>query len=149
MNIAQALKQKNRLSKRLNELKEQMKSSNIVRKDDKTSKFVVPDLMTEYLTIVENLATLRGKIANASAPMASKIVMLSSKQALRNFLKELDVSGNPVSKIKDHYGSGVAETTEVDVQIDAVKRAEMVKSIETEVDQLQDELDTFNATTSI
>jgi hypothetical protein len=93
---------------------------------------------------VDELVGLKFAINEANREIQSKIYVLSETKALIAFWNETSVQEGT-----QLIGYSEKLTQEYKVQIDEEKRNEMIRELQTKVDSLQEEIDTFNYTTDI
>lgn len=144
MNIKQALKEKNKLAKKITDLMDRTNRYNSVEEgavrsyDPKVS-------LEESLKMVEELVNLKTNIHKANAEVYEKIFRMSEYKSLVKHLKSLNCNEGNVSTYR--YGEG--NTRKMTTVITEVQRDNMIESFEVLIDSLQSELDTHNATTHI
>lgn len=144
MNIAKALKVRNKLVGEINTLKDRMTRANSTLegnefKTDNTA------LYQEYMNKVSTLISLKAAIAKANVPVNALIYELSEAKDRIEFLKRLDTESGKVAP--ERYG--LASIITKIVQFDAKKVQEEIEKTETLIEKIQDELDAFNAKTVI
>lgn len=142
MTIKQALKYKNKLIKKINEAYLKVASYNSVT-EGQTRPYDVNDSLREYFELSNELITLKEKIHIANQPVYYKIFKLSE---LKSQAQKLSSISCVEGKIKERYSEESEYRTSV---INIVSRDVMVKNIEEEIELIQEELDTHNATTHI
>lgn len=145
MNIAKALKQKNRLVQSIQTQKEIISRENS-RRNDNTSTI---DVAKEYETLrklVSELCALKAKISAASVPIVEKIVKLQEAKLLISHLKSLNTRNGPENVA---YGQSTVVNYTWTAFITNERRDDEIKSLETQIQLLQDEVDEFNALTHI
>ena len=152
MNIAQALKQKNRIGERISTLRDEISTNNkhTIIQGTVYRKGIVKnnDRFTELYKLVTELAELKKKIAIAVAPVADKLSLLTEyKAVLSESIKTLDTNEKALGHYNPQTGSQVYIEYEVDIKEDA--RVNIVKDLESKIIMLQDELDVYNAMTQI
>ena len=143
MNVKQALKQKNVLTAELNELYNLVRSSNsnIV---GNVKHYVESEVMAQAEDKMLELVELKTKIHTANAPVYEKIFLLSELKNKANHYRSISTTEG---KQVDRYGNGEPTFIEVEFNVKQVK--DLIKSIEVRINEIQDELDTFNAITVI
>jgi hypothetical protein len=142
MNISQALKEKNKLVKEINQAYLAAINNNSIEEGN-TRKYSVSTKLNEALDITNKLVDLKTKIQTANVPVQGKIFLMAELKGRVEKLKILDTAEGKQS-------AGFRQLAEIrTVEIDVVKRDTMVKELEDQISALQDELDTFNATTQI
>ena len=75
MNIAKALKRKNRIAHKINKIQQEIQRENSVQIDD-PRKINVEDLMKERIEKIQQLVKLKITIFIASTPMRENIINL-------------------------------------------------------------------------
>jgi len=93
----------------------------------------------------EGLIDLKTQIHKANVGVYDKIFRLSELKSLAKKLNQIDCSEG---KVTDRYLRG-AEPSIKTAEISVVERDVRVKMIEEEIESLQEELDTHNATKTI
>ena len=142
MNIKQGLKAKNKLTAELKELTKLLHDNNSVE-ESTTRRFDVLELVTQIQETSRELVNLKAKIHRANAPMFEKIFALAE---LKGQIKDLRKMSTEEGRVSSRYSSVVEVKTVVLTSLDV---RSMVKKLESEIETIQDELDLFNATTSI
>lgn len=144
MNIAQALKQKNRLHAKLAELTTYLLTKNKKREDDPTDyKLVEAD--AECADTIKQLIDIKARLAKASAPIQEKIIEMGLAVEYKKKIATLDVDetftttyeGDKYVRVKNIY------------HINHQKKQAILKDMTDTINTLQDEIDTFNAITSV
>jgi len=141
MNLAKALKRKNRLAQKVNDLKTEIQRENRTRSDD-SKKIDVGTLIEELRTSIDNLVKLKISIFVASTPMRENILRLGEMKAYITFLRTIDTREGKVSD----YGETEVEYV---ATIDKIYVKTKIEKYEKEIDGIQDELDAFNHRTEI
>lgn len=147
MNIAQALKEKNRLLKKIKEIIPQITVNNRYRTDDTTKRESSDNLLKAYRVYILELAELKQKIAIASGPIQSKIALIGLLTEYKTTVESLNSSELP-DNIPVAYGTNPKEVPVV-VIIKNLKKQELIAETKIKIDQLQDEIDNFNAITQV
>lgn len=146
MNISKALKVKNRLVGELAKLQEVFKRENSRRNDNPSEvdpKKVFGDITNTFNRLVE----LKGAINEASAPISKKLAELAELKQFINFYlsvptkegEELTLIGSNREKLS-YMWTAYMNREEVDTQVSIVQKR---------INTLQDEIDDFNASTSV
>lgn len=146
MNIAQALKLKNRLAGELNR-KQQILARENARRNDSVSKVDRMAVWTEILALSDKLGELKGRITQANVsiyPALERMAELKSRIAyVENLPKregeELEYVGRNDERVSRNWDS----------YINQEEADRLVAKFQTEIDELQDKVDTFNATTQL
>ena len=97
------------------------------------------------MILEEGLIDLKTKIHRANIGVYDKIFRMSELKSLAKKLSQINCDEG---KVTDRYLRG-AEPSIKTAEISVVDKDVRVKSIEEEIERLQEELDTHNATTSI
>jgi DNA anti-recombination protein RmuC len=144
MNVAKALVKKARLSKELADLHNRViKVQKTNTLDDAPEK--IENLLGELDKTMEQLVNIKSKIVVASLPVIEKIVRQSELKKLLASIKKLDTS-----KAKEGAGYGDNSVVhEFNVQLNDTSKQALLKEIKKDIDDIQDQLDTFNATTLV
>lgn len=144
MKLQKALKLRKSLVGDITKLKQIIKDKNsyLVGKNTKV-KIDVNEVYEELLSKINQLVGLKYVINQANSEIQDKIFLLSEQKALISFWNE-------VSVLEGAQALGYSENVkEYDVQIDELKRNDIVNELQKKVDALQDEIDTYNYTTEI
>ena len=143
MTIKQALKEKNRLIKAIDDEFKKIQAYNSI--DESNTRPYSTQTSLENIIVLENaLIDIKTQIHRANVGVYDKIFRLSELKSLAKKLNLIDCSEG---KVVDRYSrsEAVVKTAEITV----IDRDTRVKMIEEEIELLQEELDTHNATTSI
>ena len=144
MTIKQALKEKNRLIKAIDDEFKKVYSYNSI--DEGNTRPYSTATALDNITILEDgLIDLKTKIHRANIGVYNKIFRLSELKSLAKKLAQINCDEG---KVTDRYLRG-AEPSIKTAEVSVVDRDSRVKMIEEEIEQLQEELDSHNATTSI
>ena len=141
MNLAKALKLKNRLTQKINELQKEIQIENSNRCDAER-KISVEDSMKKLTETTEKLIQLKIAIFVATTPMRETILRLGELKSRILFLKGINVREG---KTWD-YGE---KETEYSVVYDKIYVKKQVSICENSIDDLQEQLDKFNHNTEI
>jgi hypothetical protein len=144
MTIKQALKQKNKLIKSITENTKLMQQYNSVEVGNKRP-YSTTTLYDRISLDMDELASLKTKIHIANTPVLNKIFEMSETKSLIASLKKMDCTEGKSNRDRYRLESEVVLTSEIGL----VVRNEMVRVLEEKVEKIQDELDVFNATTTI
>ncbi len=142
INLAKALKLKNRLAGRIAKLTETVQTYNSTQ--EQAEQIDVRAAFAERTDLVQRLTELKLAVALANAPIQRDIFALAEMKAEVTLLAALNtkhgtiIEGYPVSAEVGY----IAQFRKGDVDA-------MVIDLESRIDALQDKLDTFNATTTI
>ena len=144
MNIKQALKEKNKLAKKVTDLMDRTNRNNSL--DEGAVRSYDPkESLEQALQMVDDLVNLKTKMHMANAEVYDKIFRMSEYKSLVKYLKTLNCSQGTI--VTSRYGDSTAR--QMTTVITEVERDALVEKYETLIDNLQTELDTHNATTQI
>ena len=144
MNIKQALKEKNKLAKKVTDLMDRTNRNNSM--DEGAVRSYDPkESLNQALQMVDDLVNLKTKMHMANAEVYDKIFRMSEYKSLVKYLKALNCSQGTI--VTSRYGDSTAR--QMTTVISEVERDALVEKYETLIDNLQTELDTHNATTQI
>ncbi len=144
MNIKQALKEKNKLAKKVVDLMDRTNRNNSM--DEGAVRSYDPkESLEQALQMVDDLVNLKTKMHMANAEVYDKIFRMSEYKSLVKYLKTLNCSQGTI--VTSRYGDSTAR--QMTTVITEVERDALVEKYETLIDNLQTELDTHNATTHI
>jgi hypothetical protein len=142
ISLAKALKLKNKIGANIKKIGQRIQQSNSYLVGNKISYSVRP-LLEEYASEVNKLTNLKTKISQANQPINEKIIKMAEIKAEITMLNGMNTTeGTHTAR----YGQEAATYA---VQIAQVEKDKMIASLEEEIEKLQDELDTYNATTLI
>ena len=145
MNISKALKTKNRLAGELARAKAIFARENSHRVGE-TPKTSLQALLDNVNRIQEELIQIKIKIALASAPALPKLVRMGEYKARMAWLTELPIREGIQ---RERFAAEKAEPEIWVAHLDTVKRDHEIDSLQKAINELQDEIDDFNATTQI
>jgi hypothetical protein len=144
MNIKQALKEKNKLAKKVTDLMDRTNRNNSM--DEGAVRSYDPkESLNQALQMVDDLVNLKTKMHMANVEVYDKIFRMSEYKSLVKYLKTLNCSQGTI--VTSRYGDSTAR--QMTTVITEVERDALVEKYETLIDNLQTELDTHNATTQI
>ena len=138
----QKLKEKNKLVVEIMKLYIIAKEHNSIEEGN-PRRYSVVESLQKASELTQQLVELKAKIHRANAPVYEKIFLMAELKTSAKMLKSLNCEEG---KVTERYGSSVSIKS---VELNIVDRDVMLKSIEEEIEKLQDELDTHNATTHI
>lgn len=144
MTIKQALKAKNQLVSEIQELTLLIRTSNSIIVGNKRD-YEVSTLMMELDSKILDLINLKAKIQRANTPVLEKIYLLSELKNKVNAYKSIDTSEGRQINL---YGNP-SEAISMEVELSKSTVRGIIKGIESEIIEIQDALDTFNAVTYI
>jgi hypothetical protein len=152
MNIAQSLKEKNRIAGRIHKLQNQLRNANrylIDEEQDFKASEIYKNLQEEWA----HLINIKTKIAHANLGIVDKLVQLAEAKAELSFWTgftsyagkaEESVPQRRVvgGQYEDHYVSYTSYITSKEAQ-------EHIDRVQKLIEDLQDEIDAYNGSTSI
>ena len=144
MTIKQALKQKNKLVKNIAENTKLMQQHNSVEVGNQRPYSTVV-LYKEIQKDTKELASLKAKIHIANTPVMEDIFWMSEMKSTIAALKKMDCTEGRSNRDRFRMESEMVLTSEISL----VSRNQEVKMLEEKIEEIQDKLDTFNATTEI
>ena len=142
MTVKQALKEKNKLVTEIKSLYEIARNYNSIEEGNPRRYSVNGSLQRAY-ELTTKLVELKTKIHKANAPVYDKIFLMAELKMRAKLIKSISCEEG---KVNERYGSVVSVK---EVEINVAQKDQMVKDIEVQIEKLQDELDTHNATTEI
>ena len=142
MNLKQALKKKNKLAGQLKTTMNRMSESNSFLQGHNPS-YNSLEMLGKATELSKELADLKTKIQLANAPV---LHLIHEMGELKNIITNL-------TRMKCYSGPEVSYRNETPVNrisiITELRRDELVEQLENRIDEINDELDRFNALTSI
>ena len=151
MNIAQGLKEKNRATGRISTLQKQIQKLNVYRKDrpvDYSSKELLIELQSEWAFLID----LKSKIAKANVGVSEKLITPTEAKAELSFWNDMVIySGAAETHTSEavRYGSEENVVVTTVSEITSLEVNENIKKAQMNIDNIQDEIDAYNATTQI
>lgn len=146
MNIAKALKVKNRLAGEVSRLFDILRSENS-RRSDNTSAIDREDIQTQLQNAQRNLIAIKAAINKASAPFSTELVTLTElKSAVSNWKQFHPREGT------EFISMGQGNPPREMLWTCFYNQAELydtIATIEAEINTLQDKIDDFNARTQV
>ena len=146
MNLAQALKLKNRLAGELVRQQQILQREN-ARRSDSVSKVDRKEVWDKILQLSEDLGELKGQITQANVniyPALERMAELKARIAFINSLPKRD--GEEITSVGYNQEKLVYQWNSMITQEGADA---MVVDLQKEINDLQDEVDSYNATTEI
>lgn len=144
MNIKQALKEKNKLAKKITDLMERTNRFNSMDQGGHRS-YDPKESLDEAMIAVEELVSLKTSIHMANVPVYEKIFRMAEYKSAIKYLRSLNCTEGTV--VQRSYGD--TTTRHMTTIISEVERDQMVERLESKIDELQSELDAHNAITNI
>jgi len=140
MNLKKALKEKNKLTGKINSLSEKLRKYNITAEGQKPI-YNVKELYDELIRITDEMIALKTRIHIANKPVYDKIFRLSE---LKNLAKQLQYM-----RCEPYRETGGMTVIAYEPVITVQERDTLTEAIENEIESIQDELDAFNQQTII
>ena len=142
MNVKQALKVKNKLVTDLKTQYQILQKYNSIEEGN-TRRYSMTNALAKIKTLQTELVGLKAQIHRANAPVYDKIFALAE---LKGMIKELKKVPTDEGKQTERYGS-VQSIKEVELNVTDIDNS--ISILETQIEELQNELDVHNATTNI
>ena len=146
MKLNKALKVKNRLIGELNRTRQLIRTENS-RISDSVSKFDLSELQGNLIKLENKFIDLKTKIAEATAPISRQLTKLTFLKDNINFYNTIPTRKG-VEKVAYGNSSTIEEYTWT-AYFDKESIEAFVSDFQKEIDELQDEVDEFNAKTDI
>ena len=142
MNISQALKQKSRIIRDI-----QKESNRLYKWNTYTVGSTVPyeakQTYQNWLTLKEELIQLKSKIHRANEGIQEMIFRLSERKDTIDSLKILNcIEGE---KVTENYSNITIEVSSISL----LERDKIIKDLENEIDEIQNEIELYNHKTQI
>ena len=144
MNIKQALKLKNKLIKEIGENTKLIQQYNSVEVGN-SRPYSTEALYNKISNDTKELSKLKAKIHKANVPVLEDIFYMAEMKSTIQALKKMDCTEGKSNKDRYRMESELVMTSEISL----VERNEMIKDMENQIEEIQDRLDVFNATTEI
>lgn len=145
MNVKQGLKKKNLLVKELQELYGRLAQYNSIEVGN-VRPYSPKEMLVQINQKSNELVELKTKIHKANTPVYDKIFRLSELKSTITRLKSLDCTEGVST---DYYSRNRENPPVKTSEISVVERDELIKSMEGEIEDLQDSLDNHNQNTEI
>jgi hypothetical protein len=140
------LKAKNRIAGELDKLWGRLSQSNSWE-DENTPPYDAEKVLEEIKEKQEELIELKAKIAVANAAHMDKIIRMAE---LRSMMSQLGrVSVKEGTERRTNWRTDAEETVTYHSTIGRVKMDELLDEVQSELNQLQDELDAINFSTEV
>ena len=151
MNISKALKEKNRIAGRIAKLQAQVAKYNRYKKDsvrEFSSRELLKSLQEEWAYLID----IKSKIAKANAGISDKLVQLTEAKAELSFWNGISNTG-PSEEIvsESKYLNGTYVNVDVTMICDVSSKDVQtnINRVQKLIEDLQDEIDDYNASTKI
>lgn len=142
LTVAKALKEKNKRLNQLNKLWVRLGENNSILEGN-TREFNPEEILDQIKQETEVFIQLKTKIHNVCAPVREKIFRLSELKCLTRRLKGIDTKNGFVPTRYEN------NSTRYQAYLSAATIDQIVENMESEIDQIQEELDQFNHTNYI
>lgn len=144
MKISKALKLKNKMVAEYTDLVNKMVGSN--SSDEKSKKnYNSKELFTQAVLAQAEIVRLKTAIHEASAPVRSKIFQIGE---LKSFISKFGNMSTAEGVVKNRGYSATTEDVYV-VDFTELEKVSVIKATQAEIESIQEELDSFNATTEV
>jgi hypothetical protein len=146
MKLSKALKLKNKKINEYNSLIIKMVTNNSYDIDI-NKVYNSKELYKEVTIKMNELIQLKTEIHTTSEPIRSLIFRLSELKNLLINTERLDTSEGIVKK--SNYRGEISSISTLSVDINELEKEELIKGIQEEIENIQDHIDIFNATTEL
>lgn len=146
--LAKLLKEKNVLVGRMNELRTRIARENVTEGFNE-AKYKVQDLYTELQVVTEHLITVKSAISRLNVPVVDKIYRMGELKSRIQFLKGLNTQDGTFTESDRWVNSGAAVAKTYKAQMSRVDVDREVETLTEAINLLQEELDTFNYSTTV
>lgn len=144
MNIKQALKEKNKLVKRIGENTKLMQDFNSIEVGN-LRPYSTTELKNQLIKDRSELANLKAKIHVANTPVLEEIFYMAELKSMIQSLKKMDCTEGKSNRDRYRMESELVLTSEMSL----VERNETISDLEKTIEEIQDKLDVFNSNTEI
>ncbi len=142
MTLGRALRYKKRVVEAIRNLEMDIQTNNSVVEGQERD-VEIESALVERSQLVKHLVELKMVTQNATRPIQRLVLQIAEAKAEITFLQRIDVTHGTA---RAHFGQ---EAVKLEAALRKPKRDEMVRSLQRRIDQLQAEIDAFNAATSI
>jgi hypothetical protein len=147
MNLAQALKTKNRLAGELNRLQGILRREN-ARRNDSVSTVDCSKVWEDMVKTSKELGEIKAKICRANIDIYPKLERMAESKSSIAFLGTLPIREG--EEVAETYVSGVVPRTYQWISFITRETADAIAlDLQKQIEALQDEIDRYNATTEI
>lgn len=144
MTIKQALKLKNKLIKNIGENTQLMQRYNSVEVGNERP-YSSQMLYKQIENDAKELASLKSRIHISNVPVMEDIFWMSEMKSIIANLKKMECVEGKSNRDRYRMESELVMTSEISL----VSRNQEIKMLEGKIEEIQDKLDVFNATTEI
>ena len=141
MNLTKALKKKKKIIGEVSTYQNRLFQNNVYE-EGQEPPYDAKVALDKYISATNELVELKTKIHLANAPIYNLIFRLGELKSLASRLKGLNTRDGKVKGYNQEPSIMVAS-------IGTIQRDNMVSAYEEEIERLQEEIETFNATTMI
>ena len=145
MNLTKALKHKKKLVKQADEMFNRFQRYNSQNKENVDKGYDPAKAYESWLKLTNELVDLKTKIHNANIKIAEKIFRLGE---LKNLVSRIRVVDTKSGLVKEHRHPDVAPIEYV-AYMDLFAKDDQISKWEGEIEQLQEEIEAYNAITKI
>jgi hypothetical protein len=145
MNLSKALKEKNKLASEYQKVLSRFQQGNSSI-EGSTKRYSSKVLLDDVINMRNALIRLKTAIHKASEPVRVHIFALSELKTYLSILERMDTKEGV--EINTNYSGPNTETKYV-ADFNQNTMDTMIKNIKEEIDNIQDEIDLFNATTQV
>jgi len=144
MNISKALKEKNLLAGKLRRAKIDLEeSSTWITGYGSIQAF--KDNLQHYHDLSKQILTLKMKIHAASVSIMPKILLLAELKSEAEIVRSFSTSTGP----KVSYRTSISDSAVYESALDISTKRDMLNAIESQISEIQDEIDAYNASTQV
>jgi hypothetical protein len=144
MNLTKALKHKKKLVKQIDEMFMRFQRYNSQTEDLVSIGYSPEEAYNKWISLTNELIELKTKIQNANTPIAGKIFRLGEIKSLISRIRSIETKAGT---FRDRYRS--EELITYVAYMDLFTKDNLIKGWEEEIEQLQEEIEAFNAITKI
>jgi hypothetical protein len=145
MNLTKALKHKKKLVKQADEMFNRFQRYNSQNKENVNKGYSPEEAFNSWIELTQDLIELKTKIHNANIKIAEKIFRLGE---LKNLVSRIRVVDTKSGLVKEHRHPDVAPIEYV-AYMDLFAKDDQISKWEGEIEQLQEEIEAYNAITKI
>jgi chromosome segregation ATPase len=146
MTIVEALKEKNRLVRKVLELQKRVSTYNCVIEGNPRA-YEPKEVMDELNDTIEELISMKTRITQANQSIQEKIYRLAELKTQIRFLNTVPTSEGKAPAGKSFYTKSETYIWESSIKAQEIDRR--IAKLENEISKIQKELDAYNYNTSI
>ena len=140
--VARALKEKNRVANKLSTVRARIRAENSIETNVKRT-FDIGMLLREAEALYKRLIAIKTAIAVANTEIAEKLIRMSELKSSIEWLRSIPTQEGTFQETS--YRDAVINRTFTTV-LTSQELISMAEATQTEIENLQDEIDEFNAT---